>query len=609
MYISRLVIRNFRNFEVLDIALQSGVNCVVGANNSGKSNLLHGIRLAIDAALSSYSRQLQFEDFHVPLDPRKPQHILIAVEFRGYEEDPNQDAMLSGYQIGDDGKAARIMFRFRPNKKLREEYESTGIEPKDLKPEDYRWEIVGGGEGDPLAIGWNDNVGSWVKFEELQQAFLVAFMEPLRDVESKLRQSRGSPLAKLIASTNISASEQDGLVKVLEDANDKVAQSKTIKNLGAEIKGSLDKAAGPSFTMGIRLGMAAAGFTDISRGLTVLLSNSALASFDPSRNGLGLNNVLFISMLMTVFEARIREGKSAGQLLLIEEPEAHLHPQLQRVLVNALKANGIQTIVTSHSTHITSSIPLESLVILGNEGGATTTGRVPATINEVTSERKADLERYLDATRGALLFGYRVVLVEGPAEQFLIPALARKLMKVDLEQQGILVIPIYGVHFDVYSPLFGAEALRVRCAIIADGDAEPSDGADEGDSEGLVQARKAALGELAKGASAYLKAFLCVSTFERALATPENTPMFVSAAKDGGLPKASKGIEETSQKLTALPAGDANRKLLEEKLRTSVLNVAKRIGKARFAQLCVRHVGKAGKMPKYIEDAIKWLVR
>src|ERR1022692_1070784 len=116
--------------------------------------------------------------------------------------------------------------------------------------------------------------------------------------------------------------------------------------------------------MGVTLGMAPPSFNDISRSLDVLLSNTVMSDISTDRNGLGLNNLLYISILLHYFQRRVAEAKSAGQLLIIEEPEAHLHPQLQRVLFQGLRKEPFQTFLTTHSTHVTSAADLNSVVVL-----------------------------------------------------------------------------------------------------------------------------------------------------------------------------------------------------------------------------------------------------
>src|SRR6202044_2258279 len=80
MYISRLVIRNFRSFQHLDVPIRAGTTCVIGENNSGKSNLLHAIRLCVDAGLPSNYRSLIPSDIHSGIDISHPEQVLIAVE-------------------------------------------------------------------------------------------------------------------------------------------------------------------------------------------------------------------------------------------------------------------------------------------------------------------------------------------------------------------------------------------------------------------------------------------------------------------------------------------------------------------------------------------------
>jgi putative ATP-dependent endonuclease of OLD family len=604
MYISRIVIRNFRNFELLDSVISPGVTCIVGENNTGKSNLIEAIRLTVDASLSSVRRELLAEDFPSGQDISTPKHVLVSIEFKGFTEKPNEQAMLFGFNIDD--KTARITYRFRPRREIREAIKDFTHPGTGLTIEDYRWELSGGGVGiDPATVTWDQDFGQWVRFEELQQSYLVVFMEPLRDVEQRLKQSRSSPLAKLLTSSDVPKAEQDALVKILEDANNDIADSKTIEKIGTDLTEAFKAAAGQVFKMDVRLGMTSPNFQDVSRGLSVLLSNNAVTDATPARNGLGSNNVLYISMLLKYFQRRIAEAKTAGQLLIIEELEAHLHPQLQRVLFNALNKETFQTFLTSHSTHITSGAPLSSVLVLSNDGTPVTASCNP--FLKLKAPHVADLERYLDATRGALFFARKIMFVEGPTELFMIPKLVESVLGINLDEEGISVIPIYGVHFDTYAAMFGPEAIQKKCAIVADGDLTPDDAdlADPDDEELAVHKP-----ELAKLINPFVNVFTCATTFERELTSHGTLRMLAQAAEEAGAKKTSAYLLDVKSKLddaelVGLPPAEI--KGLLDTASEKVLTLAKRVGKARFAQILSKHTALASSIPPYISQAVDWL--
>jgi putative ATP-dependent endonuclease of the OLD family len=596
MHVSRVVIKNFRSLEIVDVRLTEGPTVLIGENNVGKSNFIHALRICLDVGLPSSYRTLAKEDVFSGVDQTKPFQVLIGVEFSGFQGNENEEAMLLGTQIGPD--QARLFYRFRPKKVIREAL-AGGTFGRELSLDDLSWELAGSGNPaiDLTDIEWDDDLsalGATNFSMQNLQAYLVANLPALRDVESDLQQNRRSSLVRLIDAIGIEKAEQDALVAIVSATNSSIESSPTIKSIADAIEKSFKNVTGPAFSLDVELGLSSPTFQSIIRNLLVLLSGDLVKQFEPRRNGLGLNNILYIAILMEHFRQRAAKGKSAGELILIEEPEAHLHPQLQNTLVQALLEMPFQSILTTHSTQVTSKTPLSSFVTLTTQPGKSPRVSVPSNSGALSAGEIQDLERYLDATKSNLLFAKKVMLVEGAAELLLIPALVKAALDIDLDRNGISVVAIHGTHFAAYAKMFSAEGMPKYCAIVGDADNDPEDVAALRDDDDVPP-----VPNLTALENDYVKAFLGLSTFEIELVHRDNLPLLVKVARELGAPKIAGELEAQQRMGGDIPLA----------LKKRVLRTAKRFGKARFAQLLARYVDEDCHIPPYIERAVGWLLR
>jgi len=225
------------------------------------------------------------------------------------------------------------------------------------------------------------------------------------------------------------------------------------------------------------------GFTFTSPGALEMLKKIGLRyGTDPvsiERNGLGRNNLLFIALVLSHLSSRDSNGNETFfRLIALEEPEAHLHPHLQDHLaqnieeVRSKRDKDMQLLMTSHSTHIAAKLSLGNTVILYRENGsrAIKSHYVLAGLDPVKEKASIGyLSRYLDATKSRMFFARKVILVEGYAEQLLVPRLFEMHFKASPEKLGCNIVNVQGVAFSHFLKII-RNGFFVKCLVLTDQD-------------------------------------------------------------------------------------------------------------------------------------------
>jgi putative ATP-dependent endonuclease of OLD family len=587
MRISRVQIANFRNFHVFDVAFAKNV-VVVGENKIGKTNLLLALRLILDPTLPDSARQLRDEDFwdglYRPLTGSDK--ITISVDLTDFENNKNQVALLADHLIGHSPMTARLTYAFQ----------AIDLEAgKPTKESDYEFILYGGGRPDNY-LGY-----------DIRRGLPLDLLPALRDAEGDVASWRRSPLRPLLdaAAARIDRDDLATLADGISKATGLVVQHGELRALIEAINNRVQNMVGPSHAIETTLGFSPTNPERLLRALRLYIDSGRR---DLGLASLGSANVLYLALKALELDQSVAEGQRHHTFLAIEEPEAHLHPHLQRLVYREFlrsQAGGkaetpVTVLLTTHSPHIASVAPLESIVLLRRSTDGQSTEAVSTVELEIDSAVVADLERYLDVTRAEMLFAKGVILVEGESERYLIPAIA-KAKGVDFDKLGISVCAIAGTNFDPYVTLLGDRGLRLPVSVMTDGDP---------DVRGTKRGEARILGLL--HSIAQPKDLLGLST-QQQLKVANQRGFFVGDHtfevdffRSGAVPEICQTLRELSSGPTAAarasswqtdPAGLDSAKFLKD---------VEAIGKGRFAQRLSTRIA-SGHCPAYVNGAIEYV--
>lgn len=436
MHLAKLVIKNFRKLAHAELAFQPGLNVLVGGNNVGKTAVVDALRALLAGYDEPYPR-LAEDDLHRPHGGVPSGDIVFEYVFRGLGLDDEAD-FLAALVPGDSGALeAQVTIRYsEPDKAGR------------LRAK--RW------------CGEHEDVGLTA---DMMENLRGVYLPPLRDASQGLKPGRTSQLARLL---QLLADETgiEGINKALKELDGELKKHLPIVNTHDAITARHKTMLGPQLAQLLEVGLSASDFKSLKARLSLLVD-----AFEIEQNGLGFNNLIYMAVVLSELA---KNSESCYRGLIVEEPEAHLHPQLQAVLLQYLESikavegeKPIQLFVTSHSPNFASIANLDSLVCLVDTGTSVETF-FPRDVVFKKGKREK-LERYLDVTRAELFFARRVIFIEGAAELMMISALAKRI-GFDLRQHGVSLISVEGLNFDSFLPLFGDKALKIPVAVLTDAD-------------------------------------------------------------------------------------------------------------------------------------------
>lgn len=479
LYISRLKIENFRCFQDVEIEFSEGLNVIIGENNCGKTTIIKALQCFFKG--SNVSGALGIDDFNKDIIiGEKPPEITLVLTIKSSKHEKAQDkAVVASWltKLVPQWEATLTYKFFLPEADQKRYAEDIRRIQDDDNQNSKKWTVL-----EKYLKKYTSRIygGVYESKNRAEQEYLDKFhcevLDALRDVESKMFTGRNALLKQVLnffIDSDLADKGEDERERLQAQRNqtfDSTSSSLVANMIERVIVRKI-------FELAEQTGAAVGGRpilggqldeSDVLSVLKLMIKKETGIEVPVVNNGMGYNNLIYISLLLSKFKmlvsAEMGENAKVFPMLLIEEPEAHLHPAMQYSFLRFLKDEidkqeiSRQIFITTHSTHITAAVGLDPIICMNINTLGNVVPAYPGKVFSNTADDQASkkyIARYLDATKSTMLFSKAVLFGEGLAEQILLPTLAEYSCR-SLDRSHVSMVRVDSLTFKHFIKIFGA---------------------------------------------------------------------------------------------------------------------------------------------------------
>lgn len=420
MKLRRVCVKNFRNLRNVEI-YPGEFAVIIGENNTGKSNLIHALRLLFDSHAERLRLDLSEDDINDAALADSENKFSVTVEVGDLQKHPEVEACFKE-RIDQDGDETFVTIagRYEPDDDGFYAWQSLILPPE-------------GRFNEPIPMS-----------RRMARAIPLYFLDAVRDASRDTRATGRGMLSRLIDEVDYS-DVQDEVQDHIRRANSALNQGEDVSTLAGGISDQLTPLV-PGGQGDVVISVADEEISHLARNFRLNIRRGTDSrQFDILRHGTGLQDLT----LMAMFRHRVASESKSQAILTIEEPGAHLHPHAQRRLFKDLVEMDTPVLLSTHSPIIVKHSDPSNLILLRSDTASETNAYqldVDKADDGEDDDYLKDLALLMRGGRAELFFSRAIIIIEGESELIALPSFA-EVLGCDLDRDGISLVSAQGNNY------------------------------------------------------------------------------------------------------------------------------------------------------------------